>query len=144
MTGELKRYYLKHKAEPTTFAVEADERGEILAALDVTDEQTKGGLCPHALESLPLKARIDDVIDLNKHRDDFQVYEPDCRNVHHLMTDLLTLERGFREATSAFEQADAEAKALKKRMEAQGEKVHALLSKIQDRKPLPLFETTAA
>ena len=144
MTGELKRYYLKHKAEPSTFAVEADERGEILSALDVTDEATKGGLCPHLLESLPLKARIDDVIDLNAHRNDYALFEPDCLNTHHLLADLLTLERGFREATGAFEQADAEAKALKKRMEAQGEKVHALLVRIQDRKPLPLFEASAA
>lgn len=144
MTGELRRYYLKHKAEPATFAVEADDRGEILSALDVTDDATKGGLCPHLLESLPLAARIDDVIALNRDRESFQVFEPDCRNAHHLMADLLTMERGYREATSAFEQADAEAKALKKRMEAQGEKVHALLSKIQDRKPLPLFETAAA
>lgn len=41
MTGELRRYYLKHKKEPWTYAVEADERGEILLALDVTDEATK-------------------------------------------------------------------------------------------------------
>jgi len=144
MTGELKRYYLKHKAEPATFAVEADERGEILAALDVTDESTTGGLCPHALASMPLKALIDDVIELNAQRKDFEIHEPDCRNTHHLLADLLTLEADFRAATRMFEQADGEAKALKKRMEAQGEKVHALLTRITERKPLPLFESSAA
>lgn len=60
------------------------------------------------------------------------------------MTDLLVLEADYRAMVRAFEQADAEAKALKKRMEAQGEKVHALLCRISDRKPLPLFEGAAA
>lgn len=114
MTGELKRYYLKHKTEPTTYAVEGDDRGEVLAALDVTGDATKGGLCPHLLETLPLAARIDDVIQINKHKDDFQVFEPDCQNTHHLLSDLLTLERNYREATSAFGQADAEAKGAEK------------------------------
>lgn len=144
MTGELSRYYLKHKADPTTYAVEADERGEILSALDVTDEAAKGGLCPHLLTTLPLAARIDDVESLNRHRDEFHVCEPDCRNTHHLLSDLLALERDYRTAVQAWEVADGEAKVLKKRMEAQGEKVHALLQRIQDRKPLPLFEQSAA
>jgi hypothetical protein len=144
MTGELSRYYLMHKKTEITFAVEADDRGEILGAVEVTAEKYLGGLCPHMLPTLPLAGRIDDVIDLQKSRDDFDVYEPDCRNAHHLMSDLLVLESDYRAMTRAFEQADAEAKALKKRMEAQGEKVHALLCRISDRKPLPLFETTAA
>jgi hypothetical protein len=144
MTGELKRYYLRHKELKTTYAVEGDDRGEILGVLDVSAEAGQGGICPHMLPSLPLAGRIDEVEYLMKHRDEFAIEEPDCRNAHHLMTDLLLLESDYRAMTRQFEQADAEAKALKKRMEAQGDKVHSLLCRIQDRKPLPLFETAAA
>ena len=45
---------------------------------------------------------------------------------------------------STFHAADAERKALQKRMEAAGAQVHALLRTIQDRPSLPLFEDTPA
>ncbi len=41
------RYYLKHTAEPFVYAVEADDEGTLLNALDVSDEHEQGGLCPH-------------------------------------------------------------------------------------------------
>lgn len=139
MTGELTRVYLKHKAEPLTFAVEMDERGRCLAVLDVSDEQTKGGLCPHLLGVLPLAGRIDDVESVNARRQEFHLFEPECGNTHHLLADLLTMERAYRGSTERFESADRNAKSLKKIMEEDGAKVHQLLIKIQDRKPLPLF-----
>lgn len=58
MTGELKRFYLKHKDLSTIYAVEADDRGEILAVLDMSTEAEKGGICPHQLSSLPLVGRM--------------------------------------------------------------------------------------
>jgi hypothetical protein len=135
------RYFLKHRAEPTVFAVEADDGGELLAVLDVTDAATKGGLCPHLLDSLPLAGRIDDVEYLRRARDDeYDIYAPDCGNVHHLMTDLLALEREHRDAAATFAMADSTAKAAKKDMELRAGKVHALLNRINDRTPLPLFD----
>lgn len=139
MTGELKKYYLKHKAEPLTYAVEADERGHVLAALDVSGDETSGGLCPHILPSLPLAGGMDDVEMLNKQRAEFNLFEPECGNTHHLLKDLLEMEREYRGSTQRWESADRNAKSLKKIMEEDGEKVHQLLMKIQDRKPLPLF-----
>jgi len=133
------RYFLKHKALPTVYAVEADEDGTIMFALDVTDEATKGGLCLHMLDSLPLAARVDDVLALTKDRFEFLDYEPECGNTHHLMTDLLELEERYRDASDAFNVAHARASVLKKQMEGCGDEVHALLRKIRDRKPLPLF-----
>lgn len=139
MTGELQRYYLKHKDEPLTYAVEADERGHVLASLDVSSEEASGGLCPHMLSSLPLAGRLDDVEMINKRRAEFKLFEPECGNTHHLLRDLLDMEREYRGSTQRWESADRNAKALKKVMEEDGEKVHQLLMKIQDRKPLPLF-----
>ena len=72
------RYYLKHTAEPFVYAVEADDEGTILNALDVSDEHEQGGLCPHMLASLPLAARIDDVERLNRDRSDFEPFTPEC------------------------------------------------------------------
>lgn len=144
MPDGLKRFFLKHKAEPMTFAVEADDRGNILGIIDVTDSATKGGLCPHLLDTLPLVGRIDDADFLNRTREEFDYYAPDCANTHHLLNDLLELEKDYRIFLAEWSEADGEAKRLKKRMEAQAEKVHELLQKIQDRKPLPLFEETAA
>ena len=89
------RYYLKHTAEPFVYAVEADDEGTILNALDVSDEHEQGGLCPHMLASLPLAARIDDVERLNRDRSDFEPFTPECRHVHHLMDDLLAAERHY-------------------------------------------------
>ena len=138
------RYYLKHTAEPFVYAVEADDEGTILNALDVSDEHEQGGLCPHMLASLPLAARIDDVERLNRDRSDFEPFTPECRHVHHLMDDLLAAERHYRQVEATFHAADAERKALQKRMEAAGAKVHALLRTIQDRPSLPLFQDTPA
>lgn len=143
MTGELTRFYLKHKTNTEVFAVEADDRGEILAALDVTAEASSGGVCPHMLATLPLAGRVDDVVSLNMRRAEFAFVEPECGNTHHLLADLLTLEREFRGSTQRWESADRTSKSLKKIMEEDGEKVHQLLMKIQDRKPLPLFEHVA-
>lgn len=137
MTGELTRAYLKHKIEALVFAVEVDERRTVLGALDVSDEETKGGLCHHMLSSLPLKADIDIVSDLNRNIKDFALYEPECGNTHHLMHDLISLEREYRDASRAFESADRTRKALQKNMEECGTKVHDLLERIYDRKPPP-------
>jgi len=135
------RYFLKHRAEPTVYAVEGDEDGNLLAVLDVTDAATSGGLCPHLLSSLPLAGRIEDVEYVNRVRDaEYDSYVPECGNVHHLMTDLLALEREHREAAAAFAMADSKSKATKKDMELRAAKVHALLDRINDRVPLPLFE----
>ena len=136
----LTRFYLKHRAEPGTFACEGDAAGAILGALDVTDEQTKGGLCPHMLSSLPLAGRVDDLDYLNRERDNFEPFVPECGNVHHLLEDLLDLERAHVTAINEYAEADAEAKTRKKAMEAAGQKVHALLIRISERKPLPLFD----
>lgn len=135
-----RRHFLKHQAEPGTYAIEIDEDGQILAALDVTDEATKGGLCTHLLSSLPLAGRIDDVDYLNRQRECYEVFEPECGNVHHLMADLIELERAHRRLIDRFAFEDSTAKSTKKDMEAAGAKVHALLARIADRKPLPLFD----
>jgi hypothetical protein len=138
---ELIRYFVKHVARPDVYAVEGDEQGQILAVLDVTNEATKGGLCPHLLSTLPLAGRIEDVDLVMRQREQFEDYTPECGNVHHLMTDLLALERDHITAAGKFAASDSETKTLKKDMEAKGAKVHALLAQINDYKPLPLFET---
>ena len=135
------RRFIKHRAEPTVYAIETDEDGMILGAVDLTDDATKGGLCPHMIGSIPLAGRIEDVEYLNRKIDDeYDDYVPECGNVHHLMTDLLAMERAHREAAALFALADSDAKAKRKTMENAGAKVHDLLQRIEDRKPLPLFE----
>jgi hypothetical protein len=137
-----RRMYLKHRAEPGTYAVEYDVDGMILNALDVTSEATKGGLCPHMLHTLPLAGRLDEVEYLNRMRssDTFEEWLPDCGNVHHLLNDLVTLEQEHRRAIDGFAMADSIAKSKRKDMELTAAKVHELLARISDRKPLPLFE----
>jgi CHAD domain-containing protein len=134
------RSFIKHIKEPGTYAVETDEDGFILAALDVSSEMTSGGICPHLLPTLPLAGRVEDIEVLMRARDEYEPFEPDCGNVHHLMNDLLSFEREYRQSETAFALADSKAKALKKEMEAKAVRVHDLLSRISDRKPLPLFE----
>jgi hypothetical protein len=135
------RSLIKHIQEPTIYAIEADENGFILGALDVTSEITSGGFCAHLLNGLPLTGALDDVERLNRERDEhWQVFESDCGNVHHLMADLLAFEKDHRAAATAFAMADSRAKALRKDMDLRAQKVHDLLGRIADRKPLPLFE----
>jgi hypothetical protein len=138
---KLTRSLIKHIAEPTVYVIETDEDGMILNALDVTNEATGGGLCPHVINDLPLAGRIEDVELLNRERDEqWQPYVPDCGNIHHLMTDLLAFEREHRAAAQAFAMADSRAKGLRKELDLKSQKVHELLGRIADRKPAPLFE----
>jgi hypothetical protein len=144
----LTRSLIKHAKEPAFYVIEADEDGVILAALDVSSEVTSGGLCRHMVKDVPLLGQLDDVERLNRERaqgdaegvDVWLPYVAECGNVHHLMTELLALDRDHRAAAHAYAVADAKAKSLKKEMDARGEKVHELLGQISDRKPLPLFE----
>lgn len=135
------RSLIKHQAEPTVYAIEGDEDGMILAALDVTDEATSGGLCVHMLAGLPLAGRIDDVEMLNRERDEqWAPYVPECGNTHHLLGELIAMEKDHRAAAGLFAIADAKARSLKKDVDQKAAKVHELLARIADRKPLPLFE----
>jgi hypothetical protein len=143
-TGELTRYFLKHKKDGGTYAVEADEHREIVACLDVTDDAKRGGVCPHLLAGLPLASHRFDVDALNKNREDFERFDPDCGNTHHLLADLVAMEGVYRESVTRWESADGTAKAFKKVMEGNSERVHELLNRIRDRKPLPLFEQAEA
>src|SRR5262245_37007818 len=127
------RSLIKHLQEPTVYAIESDEDGLILSALDVTREATSGGLCLHTLGDLPLAGRIDDVELLNRERENFDAYVPDCGNVHHLMTELLALDRDHRATSAAAAIADSKAKSLRKDAEAKAAKVHELLAKINER-----------
>jgi hypothetical protein len=134
------RRLIKHVHEPTVYAVEVDEDGFILAALDVTSEVTSGGLCLHMLSTLPLAGALDDVERLNRERDTFDAYTADCGNVHHLMADLIAAEREHRAASAQTAMAESRFRSLKKDTELKAAKVHDLLGRIADRKPLPLFE----
>lgn len=137
------RRLIKHLAQPVIYAVDVDDDGMVLGALDVTTEVTSGGLCSHLLESLPLVGRLDDVEYLNAHRDEYEPYATACGNIHHLMRDLLRLEADHRAAKAAFRLTDARAKALRRDVDARAAEVHALLDQIAERKPLPLFEDAA-
>jgi hypothetical protein len=135
------RLFLKHIAEPTVYAIEADEGGVTVGALEVTSDMTAGGLCPHMLPTLPLNGRAEVLAYLEESRHLYEPYEPDCGNVHHLMHDLLNYERDHREAADTYAMADSKAKALKKEMEAKAARIHDLLRRINDRESLPLFES---
>lgn len=137
--GEIVRFYIKHKANPTVFAIERDKRG-YLAALEVTDASTKGGVCPHMLPSLPLSDEPGLLAHLERAKTEFELYEPECGNVHHLMTDLIELERDYRDVLRQWTQIDMQAKALKKLVDHKGDKVHELLERIYNRPALPLFD----
>lgn len=141
--GEIVRFYIKHKAEPTVFAIERDKQG-YLAAMEVTDSATKQGLCPHLLPSLPLGDEPGLLTHLERHKTEFELYEPECGNVHHLMNDLIELERDFRECGRQWASADLSAKALKKLLDSKGEKVDDLLERIYNRPSLPLFDDVPA
>ena len=78
---KLTRTFVKHQIEPAIYAIETDEDGTILGALDVTAEATKGGLCRHMIDSLPLTGRVDEVEYLQRDRAAYDPYEPDCGNV---------------------------------------------------------------
>lgn len=135
-----KRAFLKHTNEPTTYAVEMDDDGLVLSLLDVTSEITNGGLCSHILASLPLAGRVDDLELMRRTRDEYDAFEPDCGNAHHLIHDLIALEQEYRRVCDAFALADSKAKSLKDDMNNKRDKVHSLVRKIADRKPLPLFD----
>jgi hypothetical protein len=137
--GEIRRFYIKHKAQPTVFAIERDKMG-YLAALEVTDSATKQGLCPHLLASLPLTNEPGLLAHLERTKTEFELYEPECGNVHHLMNDLIELERDYRDCLRQWTQVDLSAKALKKLVDSKGEKVHELLERIYNRPTLPLFD----
>lgn len=134
------RSLIKHRIEPTTYAVEMDFEGVILGALDVTSEVTSGGFCSHTLSGLPLAGSIDTVEQLNRQRDDFEAFQPTCGNVHHLFNDILTMKKSHRAALAAFALADARAKALEREAKAQAAKIEELLGRLVDQKPLPLFD----
>lgn len=139
--SQLKRYFLKHRSQPDVWAIEGDDSdGAILAALDVTSDATKGGLCPHMLDALPLVANVGDLEYIARQRDDYELHVPECGNTHHLLADLLALEREHVEAVAEFAEADAVAKMKKRAAENAGSKVHAVLARMMDRKPLPLFD----
>ena len=138
--GKTTRSLIKHRQEPTVYAIESDEDALILAALDVTREATSGGLCSHTLGDLPLAGRIDDVELLNRERENYDGFIPECGNVHHLMTELLALDREHRQAAAAASIAEARFRSLRKDVDAKSQKVHELLARINERKPLPLFE----
>jgi hypothetical protein len=94
----------------------------------------------HLIASLPLAAQIDDVEALNRTRDQYETFVPDCANAHHLLADLVQKETEHRAAIDAFAMLDARAKAGKKRVDETAAEVHTLLGKIANRKPLPLFD----
>lgn len=136
------RALIKHRQEPTVYAIEADEDGIILAALDVTSEVTGGGFCVHLLPALALTGRIDDVELLNREREEhWEGFTPECGNVHHVMADLIAAEKEHRAAATATAIAESRFRSLKKDTDAKAAKVHDLLGRIADRKPLPLFES---
>lgn len=136
---KLTRSLIKHLEDGTIYCIEADESGFILAALDVTSEANSGGLCSHILASLPLAGNIEEVERLNRDRDRFEGFEAACGNVHHLMAELLDLEREHRAASALCAMAEARFRSLKKDVDLKGTKVHELLNRIAERKPLPLF-----
>lgn len=135
------RSLIKHTAEPFIYCIECDDEGFILAAMDVTKEAESGGLCPHMLAGLPLAGAIEDVERLNRERDsEWNVYTTDCGNVHHLMADLINAEKDHRAAAAQTAMAESKFRSLKKDTELKAAKVHDILGRLADRKPLPLFE----
>lgn len=145
-TPKLIRTFIKHRAEPTVYALETDEEGNILAALDVSDAATKGGLCPHMLASMALTGRVEDLEYLTRAREaEFEDFVPECGDVHHLMTDLLSLEKEYQTSCAAFAMADSRAKSLKKDMELKGARVHECLTRVrQPRLPFPPLAAATA
>ena len=142
-TSETRRFYLKHHAEPSVYAVEVAPDGLIINALDLSDEHTKdggAGICKHALDALPLHGHVEDIERLNNNRNDWRTYDPDCRNVHHLVDELMDLEREYLKDLGTYNDSAEDTKALRKRADASGERVHALLQRLSTREPLPLFD----
>ena len=138
------RFYLKHLAEPHVFAVEADEAGTILYALDLSDEYSKGegaGLCSHMLDTLPLQGHVEDIERLNIDRSEWKRYAPDCTDIHHMVNDLMTFEQEYLADLDTYNDAAEATKRLKKRADASGERVHTVLQRMaKSREPLPLFD----
>jgi hypothetical protein len=79
---------------------------------------------------------------LNRERESYEAYTADCANVHHLMADVVAAEKDHRRAAEASAMAESRFRSLKKDTELKAQRVHELLGKIVDRKPLPLFEQT--
>ncbi len=135
MNGEIRRVYLRHKVFGNLHAVEIDDRGEVLTSAVVG----AAAACPHSLVDVPLK--LDGCDEINKHRADYELFEPVCSDPTHILADLGAAERECGVAQKAWEEADRHAKALKKILESKQERVHQI---VRDATTPSLFTTPVA
>jgi len=109
MTGELTRGFLKHKVYGTVIAVERDETGVVLAALEIGEAIA----CRHRLAGYALRPDVNACAEINAHPRDFASFEPVCGEAAHLLAEIGGAEQAARAAELEWQQAHAHAKALK-------------------------------
>jgi len=139
-TGEIRRAFFKHRVFSELFAVEIDETGLVLAALDISS--TAASACRQALPSYELS--MEAAAALNDHVNDFEVFEPACLDAGHQLRDIFEMDRLSEQAFGAWQTADNHAKALKKTYEQHLEAASKLRKDYREPRELPLFPRNAA
>jgi len=140
MTGELFRGFLKHKIYGTVVAVERDETGIVLAAMEVHEAIA----CRHRLAGYPLSPDVNVCAEINAHPRDFESFEPVCVDAAHLLADIGVAEKAAQAAEVDWQRAHAHAKALKETFEEQTAALRQIVRASTSPTTLPLFSDGAA
>lgn len=138
MTGELTRRFFKHKIYGTVFAIEQDEKGEVLAALALNEAT----ICRHQLPTYNLN--LDAAEAIQQHVRDYEIVDPACSDPTHLLADIGTAEKECQAAESDWAAAHAVAKAKKEVFEQKQETLRQIVRDATSPKPMPLFDKPAA
>lgn len=138
MTGELTRRFFKHKIYGSVFAVEQDEKGEVLAAIALNEAT----VCRHQLPTYQLA--LDAAEDIQKHVRDYEIIDPPCSDPTHLLSDIGAAEKACQVAESEWDAAHSHAKALKEVLAQKQEHLRQIVRDATAPRPMPLFDKPAA
>lgn len=135
MTGELTRGFLKHKIYGTVVAVERDETGLVLAAMEVHEAIA----CRHRLAGYALTLDANACAEINAHPRDYDAFEPVCGDSSHLLADIAAAASAVQVAEIEWQQAHAHAKALKETFEQKSAALRQVVYASTMPPELPLF-----
>jgi hypothetical protein len=133
-TGEIRRYFIKHKVYGTVYAVDADDSGTVLASAVVTEAIA----CRHTLAGIELT--LDEVDQVNKNLGDYEVFEPVCSDPKHLLGEIGDQELVCQASRSEMLVAHAHAKECKETYEKDEAKLRSMVREATSPTKLPLFD----
>lgn len=145
-TGEIRRAFFRHVAFGDVVVVEIDETGLVLAT---SSPVTSADVCKHRLSDYTLMLSFPPVpggqapmwaaTSINRHRKDWELFEPLCSDPAHQLHDIFEADRAVDAAEATWAALDADAKAAKKLVEKLTEKARDLRRELRDPRELPLF-----